>query len=142
MTIIYTYAHSLITKARQAGRYSTADIYTSTLNKLFEFVFTGYKTTAKRAIPPQVIRKLVLLDLTPYPALCFSRDLFLLSFYLRGIPFVDLVHLRRTDVKQNVVSYYRHKTRQQLSVYIEPYAWQILRKYQTNIYTNSPISLV
>lgn len=49
MTIIYTYAHSLITKARQAGRYSTADIYTSTLNKLFEFVFTGYETTAKRA---------------------------------------------------------------------------------------------
>ena len=88
MTIIYTYAHSLITKARQAGRYSTADIYTSTLNKLFEFVFTGYETTAKRAIPPQVIRKLVLLDLTPYPALCFSRDLLLWKALVFAYPFI------------------------------------------------------
>lgn len=61
----------------------------------------------------------------------FSRDMFLLSFYLRGIPFVDLVHLRKTDVKHNTIYYYRHKTRQQLSVHIESYAAQIINRYKT-----------
>ena len=66
-------------------------------------------------------------DLEKKPALRFSRDMFLLSFYLRGIPFVDLVHLRKTDVKHNTIYYYRHKTRQQLSVHIESYAAQIIK---------------
>ncbi len=100
------------------------------VNKLFESVFTGYAPTAKRAISPSIIRRLALLELDQKPSLCFSRDLFLLSFYLRGIPFVDLAHLRKKDVKYNTIYYYRHKTHQQLSVQIEPCAAQILNKYQ------------
>ena len=83
-----------------------------------------------RAISPLLIRRLVNLDLEKKPALRFSRDMFLLSFYLRGIPFVDLVHLRKTDVKHNTIYYYRHKTRQQLSVHIESYAAQIINRYK------------
>ena len=78
--------------------------------------------------------------LEQHPHLCFSRDLFLLSFYLRGIPFVDLVYLRKTDMRHNTIYYYRHKTRQQLSVYIEPYAADILRRY-TNKHSQSPYLL-
>lgn len=98
-------------------------------DELFRFVFTGYEPTAKRAISPALIRRLSQLNLEHSPHLRFSRDLFLLSFYLRGIPFVDLVHLRKTDMKHNTIYYYRRKTRQQLSVYLEPYAAEILRRY-------------
>ena len=98
-------------------------------DELFRFVFTGYEPTAKRAISPALIRRLSQLNLEHSPNLRFSRDLFLLSFYLRGIPFVDLVHLRKTDMKHNTIYYYRRKTRQQLSVYLEPYAAEILRRY-------------
>ena len=83
-------------------------------DELFRFVFTGYEPTAKRAISPALIRRLSQLNLEHSPNLRFSRDLFLLSFYLRGIPFVDLVHLRKTDMKHNTIYYYRRKTRQQL----------------------------
>ena len=69
-------------------------------DELFRFVFTGYEPTAKRAISPALIRRLSQLNLEHSPHLRFSRDLFLLSFYLRGIPFVDLVHLRKTDMHQ------------------------------------------
>lgn len=98
-------------------------------DELFRFVFTGYQPTTKRAISPTLIRRLAQLDLESQANLCFSRDLFLLSFYLRGIPFVDLVHLRKTDIRHNTIYYYRHKTHQQLSVYIEPYAAGIIRRY-------------
>ena len=98
-------------------------------DELFRFVFTGYEPTVKRAISPALIRRLSQLNLEQSPNLRFSRDLFLLSFYLRGIPFVDLVHLRKTDMRHNTIYYYRRKTRQQLSVYIEPYAAEILRRY-------------
>ena len=100
------------------------------IDKLFEFVFTGYEPTAKRAISPSIIRRLSLLDLNQKPTLCFSRDLFLLSFYLRGIPFVDLAHLRKSDVKYNTIYYYRHKTHQQLSIQIEPCAAEIINRYK------------
>ena len=102
MTTIYTFAQSAIEDARSA-------------DELFRFVFTGYEPTAKRAISPTLIRRLSQLNLEKQPNLRFSRDLFLLSFYLRGIPFVDLVHLRKTDMRYNTIHYHRHKTRQQLS---------------------------
>lgn len=109
-------------------------------DELFRFVFTGYEPTAKRAISPALIRRLSQLNLEHSPHLRFSRDLFLLSFYLRGIPFVDLVHLRKTDMKHNTIYYYRRKTRQQLSVYLEPYAAEILRRY-TDKHSPSPYLL-
>lgn len=116
--------HSLFTQACLQSKYPVESI-----DKLFRHVFTGYMPTAKRAVSPTLIRRLTQLDLKDHPDLCFSRDLFLLSFYLRGMPFVDLVHLRKTDVQNGTIYYYRHKTRHQLSVYIEPCAAAILQKY-------------
>ena len=57
--------------------------FTHSIDDLFAYVFTGYEPTAKRAISPLLIRRLVNLDLEKKPALRFSRDMFLLSFYLR-----------------------------------------------------------
>lgn len=107
---------------------------------LFAHVFTGYEPTIKRAISPLVLQRLASLDLEKKPTLRFSRDMFLLSFYLRGISFVDLAHLRHTDVKNNTIYYYRQKTRQQLSVYIESYAAQIINRYSSKA-TSSPYLL-
>lgn len=101
-------------------------------NELFRYVFTGYESTTKRAIAPTLIRQLSLLDLSKTPNLSFSRDLFLLSFYLRGMPFVDLAYLRKSDIRENTIYYYRHKTHQQLVVYIEPCATKILTRYSRN----------
>lgn len=99
------------------------------VDDFFQVVFTGYEPTRKRAVSPALIRRLARLDLQDKPHLCFSRDLFLLSFYLCGIPFVDLANLRKSDIRRNTIYYYRQKTHQQLSVFIEPYAAEIISRY-------------
>lgn len=125
---ISTYMRMLCSISHQAAESGIP--FNDNIEDIFFHVFTGYEPTVKRAISPAVIRRLANLDLEKKPSLKFSRDLFLLSFYLRGIPFVDLVHLRKSDVKNNTIYYYRQKTSQQLSVHIESYAAQILNRYK------------
>ncbi|WP_321480912.1 site-specific integrase [uncultured Bacteroides sp.] len=97
---------------------------------LFKEVFTGSQSCHKRAVSPTVIQRLYELDLDDCSSfLSFSRDLFLLSFYLRGIPFVDLCLLRKRDISGNILTYRRSKTGRELTVCLEPCALSLLRKY-------------
>lgn len=97
--------------------------------ELFRDVFMGCKPTAKRAIKPSIIGRLINADFAEHPHLKFSRDLFLLSFYLRGIPFVDLVHLRKSDVEYNILIYFRLKTGRMMYVTLEDCAQKIIKQY-------------
>jgi site-specific recombinase XerD len=107
---------------------------------LFDDVFTGTDSSEKRATTPLIIGRLQDLDLDNASSLAFARDMFLLSFFLRGIPFVDLTYLRKSDVKMGVLRYRRSKTKRLLTVAIEPCAQVIIRKYEQ--YTqNSPYLL-
>ncbi len=96
---------------------------------LFDEVFTGTDSSEKRAVNPAVIRRLRELELASSPVLETARDLFLLSFYLRGIPFVDLIRLRKSDLSRGMLRYRRSKTGRLLTVAVEPCAQEILRKY-------------
>lgn len=104
---------------------------------LFEQVFTGNDVTRKRAISPAMIRRIKSADLSRCPHLEFCRDLFLLSFYLRGIPFVDLLHLRKTDIHGDELHYRRSKTGRTLSVRLEPCARELIRKYSSRLKPNT-----
>ena len=72
--------------------------------------------TAKRAITVKEIRKIEKLNLPAGSSLDKARDLFLLSFYLRGMAFVDMAFLKKTDLKCSMVSYNRRKTHQNLNI--------------------------
>ena len=48
-------------------------------------------------------------------------------FLLRGMPFVDLAHLRKTDLQDSVISYRRHKTGTLLTVEIPPAAMNLIK---------------
>ena len=78
---VSTYMRMLRSISHQAAEQGIP--FTHSIDDLFAYVFTGYEPTAKRAISPLLIRRLVNLDLEKKPALRFSRDMFLLSFYLR-----------------------------------------------------------
>ena len=58
-------------------------------------------------------------------------------FQLRGMPFVDLAFLHKSDLKGNTLSYRRHKTGGQMIVDIPPTAMELIRQYQ-NTDCNSP----
>ncbi|VFB13043.1 integrase [Bacteroides heparinolyticus] len=126
----------------------------------FRGVFTGNEKTVKRSIGAQEIRRLRTMtfpdterpgDSMPVPKerrkrkerllsrtppsrhnswLEHVRDLFLFSFYAMGMPFVDMAHLRRSQIKDGMLVYHRQKTGRQVRVMLEPCMLDILARYE------------
>lgn len=84
--------------------------------EIFAHVQTANVRTAKRAITIKNIRQIEKLALPHGSSLDKARDLFLLSFYLRGMSFVDMAFLKKSDLKFGLVSYNRRKTHQNLNI--------------------------
>lgn len=101
----------------------------------FKHVYTGVDKTVKRAIPLKAIKKIKNLDLSLHPALDFARDMFLFSFYTRGMSFIDMAYLKKKDLQNGILSYRRHKTGQQLSIKWEKCMQEIIKKYPANSYS-------
>ncbi|MDE7387831.1 MAG: site-specific integrase [Muribaculaceae bacterium] len=98
----------------------------------FRHVYTGIDKTQKRALPLRVIRSIRKLDLSDRPPLDYARDMFLLSFYFRGMSFIDMAFLHKTDLSNGILSYRRRKTRQRLSIGWTREMQEILDKYPEN----------
>ena len=99
----------------------------------FRSVYTGIGKTVKRAVPIAVMRKIKRLDLSGLPALDYARDMFLMSFYLRGMSFVDMAYLRKSDLTGGYVSYRRRKTGQSLIIKWTREMKTIAGKYPVNV---------
>ncbi|MGN0281468.1 MAG: tyrosine-type recombinase/integrase [Prevotella sp.] len=95
----------------------------------FRHVYTGIDKTLKRAITIKDIKRIKGAELNHNPTLDFARDMFLLSFYLRGIAPIDLAYLRKVDISQGYIVYSRSKTGQQMRIHIEPDIQRLLDKY-------------
>lgn len=106
---------------------------------LFKRVFTSSEKTVKRAISLKHIKKLKNLDLSYSVSKEFARDIFLFSFYTRGMSFVDIAYLQEKDLKGNVLTYRRKKTGQLLNIQWEYCMQEIVNKYSSS--TISPYLL-
>lgn len=104
----------------------------ATPRDLFRHVYTGIDKTVKRAIPLKAIRKIRDLDLKQKPSLDFARDMFLFSFYTRGMSFIDMAFLRRADLQNGVLTYRRRKTGQRLYIKWERCMQEIVAKYPSD----------
>lgn len=98
----------------------------------FRHVYTGVDKTAKRALPLRMIKKIKGLELEPGGPLDFARDMFIMSFMLRGMSFVDMAYLRKSDLANGHVTYRRRKTGQQLTIEWTKEMQKILSKYPEN----------
>lgn len=98
----------------------------------FKDVYTGIAKTNKRAIPTESVSSIKRLDTTTVltPKQELARDTFMMCFYLRGISFIDLAHLRKSDLKDGFISYTRSKTGQRISIRWEKDMQDIADKYQ------------
>ena len=76
----------------------------------FAEVYTGVAKTRKRAVCADTLRAIREMDLSGRPDLDYARNLFLLSFYTRGMAFADMAGLRRSDLKEGILCYVRRKT--------------------------------
>ncbi len=98
----------------------------------FRHVYTGVDKTVKRALPIRTVKKINALDLSLSPALDYARDMFMMSFMLRGMSFIDMAYLRKTDLANGYVIYRRRKTGQQLTIEWTKEMQLILDKYPEN----------
>ena len=98
----------------------------------FRHVYCGMDKTVKRSIPFSDIKKINDLDLSRKPSLDFARNMFMFSFCTRGMSFVDMAYLKKTDLDGGCLTYRRKKTGQLLTV---EWTWQmqaIIDKYKPN----------
>lgn len=107
---------------------------------LFSRVRLSYVKTTKRAISEKELKVIANLELPEHSTMALARDIFMFSFYMRGMPFVDIAYLRKTDLKNGMWTYCRRKTNQCLMVEWEKAQQKILDRYahQTE---NSPYLL-
>lgn len=99
----------------------------------FRHVYTGVDRTRKRAVPESVIARLLALGLPPHSSLAFARDLFIFSYCMRGMAFVDMAYLRRESIRGSYVCYARHKTGQQLEIRLEKISRDIVSRYRLSV---------
>lgn len=97
----------------------------------FKHVYTGIDKTVKRAVPLKTIKRIKELDLTLKPHLDYARDMFLFSFYTRGMSFIDMAYLKKSDLKNGILTYRRRKTGQQLTIKWEKCMEEIITKYES-----------
>ena len=97
----------------------------------FRHVYTGIEKTVKRAIPLEAVKRIKNLDLSLRPGLEFARDMFIFSFYTRGMSFIDMAYLKKKDLSDGVLTYRRRKTGQLLSIRWEKCMQEIVDRYDT-----------
>ena len=95
----------------------------------FAEVYTGVDKTAKRAIPIQTVKDIKDLDLSKDAEMAFARDLYLMSFDLRGISFVDLAMLETGQLRNGYLTYSRQKTHQKLEIKWEKQMQEIVDRH-------------
>lgn len=98
-------------------------------HELFSRVRLSFVATTKRAISEADVRRISRLRLPDGSATAFARDIFMFSFYMRGMPFVDIAFLRKADLRNGLLSYCRKKTNQQLHVQWEREQQDIVSRY-------------
>jgi integrase len=96
----------------------------------FRCVYTGIAKTAKRAVNEALIMRLKELDLRDSKGLSLARDLFMFSFYTRGMSFIDMANLKRSYMRHGYLTYTRSKTQQTLTIRIEPCMEEIIERYR------------
>lgn len=96
---------------------------------LFSHVRLSYVKTTKRAISEKELKVIANLELPEGSTMALARDIFMFSFYMRGMPFVDIAYLRKTDLRNGMWTYCRRKTNQCLMVEWEMAQQKILDHY-------------
>lgn len=99
----------------------------------FKDVYTGIDKTTKRAVNQNIISKLVRFDFSEYSHLQLARDLFMFSFYTRGMSFVDMANLKQNNLKNGYLIYTRSKTKQMLKIKMENCIVEIIDRYKENV---------
>jgi len=104
----------------------------------FKVAYTGVAKTTKRAVSVDIVKRLKKLDLRESSYDALARDMFLFSFYTRGMSTIDMVKLKKKDLRDGILTYRRSKTKQLLTIKWEQQMAEIVARYYN---PNSPYLL-
>lgn len=98
--------------------------------RLFEDIYTKVESHTKRSLDEEQMQTLLTTDFEalPHDVQC-AFAYFLLMFLFRGMPFIDLAHLRKQDLKGNTLTYCRHKTRREIVLHIPQVAVKLFEAF-------------
>jgi len=96
----------------------------------FQKITFGNVKTLKRAVGGDSINRIVDAMVGHDCRLELSRDLFLFSFYSRGMSFVDMAFLKYSNITNGTIYYFRSKTKQPIQVRIVEPLYKIIEKYR------------
>ncbi|KKB55894.1 site-specific integrase [Parabacteroides gordonii] len=129
-------------------RINTINSYTSSLRAIFNSVLNDHPfkmgkhpflhlklkrdVTVRQPLTSAGIEKIATTDFSHDPRLAFRADLSLFSFMAFGMPFVDMIHLKKSNIQGRDIVYNRHKTGIQIRMQITPGMWHIIRKYRND----------
>ncbi len=129
---------------RQGNKRNTVNFYLRTLRALYNRAARcGYVPDSENPFreisfkpaptPKLAIHRDLLYTLSKYefenPLLDEARDLFLFSFYARGMSFVDMAFLKKENIWDNALHYQRQKTHQWFHVSLTPQLREIIARY-------------
>jgi integrase/recombinase XerD len=107
-----------------------------------DFGFAKYRNTKtkKRAISKVDMLSIINLDLNgsdrrPQSRLYRSREIFVFSYYCGGINFVDIAHLKWTNIVNGRLQYTRQKTGGDFNIALLPPAQKILQDFRASNFT-------
>lgn len=95
----------------------------------FDDVSIRISKTRKLAVGIDTIRQIATADLSSKPILDMARNLFMFSFYCRGMSFVDIAYLRLENIKGGAIHYCRRKTGQLYTIKIIPALQELIDRY-------------
>lgn len=98
----------------------------------FKNVYTGIDVTVKYSMTEEQLKAMKAIDLSAYPELAFARDMFMFSFYTRGMAFIDAVFLKKTDFIEGSIVYRRHKNAKKVYIKWEPCMQEVINQYKSS----------
>lgn len=98
----------------------------------FRNVYCGIDKTVKRSLPFSEIKRINGLDLSRKPSMDFARDMFMFSFCTRGMSFIDMAYLKKTDLNNGCLAYRRKKTGQLMMIEWTKQMQGIIDKYKSD----------
>lgn len=130
---------------KQDISHNTATFYLRNLRSLlvssskknkFRQIFQSYKIkqhkTLKRSLTKEEIQFLLNYDVSDSPKLEKAKDFFTMTLFLRGMPTIDLIYLKKYNLTGDYISYTRHKTGVALQVKVLPFVAILLKKYRSS----------
>jgi integrase/recombinase XerD len=105
------------------------EVTTLSLYPFDKFKVSKLKDSGKKEYLDEDELKLLKNYESDFPNLMFAKEMFLFSYYSRGINFIDIILLKKSDVSGDTVSYIRSKTGVNVSFKLNSYTKELIEKY-------------